>query len=187
MVLKQPLQIFNSFWGDHHHWMFFGGLTIATNGFSMVFLFCYHHFQWFSMVPDHWSNDAMVSMDRCGLVWQLRWCTFRRENSYHKKRLHLKVLHHIPIAFSRKLRGKQSTTEHLTFERDFRHVWTLSRRIWKFAFHKKYSICEIQHAKGHSGKFVEIREGYVLGHPYVMSWDISMWHSQWLLNHNRSY
>ena len=20
------------------------------------------------MVPDHWSNDAMVSMDRCGLV-----------------------------------------------------------------------------------------------------------------------
>ena len=21
------------------------------------------------MVPDHWSNDAMVSMDRCGLVW----------------------------------------------------------------------------------------------------------------------
>ena len=26
----------------------------------------------------------------------------------------------------------------------------------------------------------------VLGHPYVMSWDISMWHSQWLLNHNRS-
>ena len=26
----------------------------------------------------------------------------------------------------------------------------------------------------------------VLGHPYVMSWDISMWHSRWLLNHNRS-
>ena len=24
--------------------------------------------QWFSMVPDHWSNDAMVSMDCCGLV-----------------------------------------------------------------------------------------------------------------------
>ena len=21
------------------------------------------------MVPDHWSNDAMVSMDRCGLAW----------------------------------------------------------------------------------------------------------------------
>ena len=20
------------------------------------------------MVPDHWSNDAMVSMDRCGLI-----------------------------------------------------------------------------------------------------------------------
>ena len=48
--------------------MFLGGLTIAINGFTMVFLCCYHRFQWFSMVPDHWSNDAMVSMDRCGLV-----------------------------------------------------------------------------------------------------------------------
>ena len=67
MVLKRPLQIFNGFWGDHHHWMFLGGLTIAINGFTMVFWCCYHRFQWFSMVPDHWSNDAMVSMDRCGL------------------------------------------------------------------------------------------------------------------------
>ena len=49
--------------------MFFGGLTIAINGFSMVFLFFYHRFQWFSMVLDHWSNDAMVSMDRCGLLY----------------------------------------------------------------------------------------------------------------------
>ena len=47
--------------------MFFGGLTIDINGFSLVFGFCYHCFQWFSMVPDHWSNDAMVSMDRCCL------------------------------------------------------------------------------------------------------------------------
>ena len=47
--------------------MFFCNLTIAINGFSMVFLFFYHRFQWFSMVPDHWSNDAMVSMDRRGL------------------------------------------------------------------------------------------------------------------------
>ena len=46
---------------------FLGGLTIAINGFTMVFLCCYHRFQWFLMVPDHWSNDAMVSMDRCGL------------------------------------------------------------------------------------------------------------------------
>ena len=46
---------------------FLGGLTIAINGFTMVFWCCYHRFQWFSMVPDHWSNDAMVSMDRCGL------------------------------------------------------------------------------------------------------------------------
>ena len=51
--------------------MFFGGLTIAINGFSMVFLFFYHRFQWFSMVPDHWSNDAMVSMDRRGLDWNV--------------------------------------------------------------------------------------------------------------------
>ena len=68
MVLKRPLQIFNGFWGDHHHWMFLGGLTIAINGFTMVFWCCYHRFQWFSMVPDHWSNDAMVLMDRCGLI-----------------------------------------------------------------------------------------------------------------------
>ena len=47
---------------------FLGGLTIAINGFTMVFWCCYHRFQWFSMVPDHWSNDAMVSMDRCGLT-----------------------------------------------------------------------------------------------------------------------
>ena len=47
---------------------FFGGLTIAINGFTMVFLCCYHRFQWFLMVPDHWSNDAMVSMDCCGLA-----------------------------------------------------------------------------------------------------------------------
>ena len=33
----------------------------------MVFLCCYHRFQWFSMVPDHWSNDAMVSMDRLAM------------------------------------------------------------------------------------------------------------------------
>ena len=37
MVSKQPLQILNGFWGDHHHWMFFGGLTIAINGFSIFF------------------------------------------------------------------------------------------------------------------------------------------------------
>ena len=37
MVLKRPLQISNGFWGDHHHCMFFGGLTIDINGFSMVF------------------------------------------------------------------------------------------------------------------------------------------------------
>ena len=50
----------------------FGSLTIAINDFSMVFSFFCHRFQWFLMVPDHWSNDAMVSMDRRGLdgvIW----------------------------------------------------------------------------------------------------------------------
>ena len=27
-------------------------------------------FNGFSMVPDHWSKDAMVSMDRPGLIWE---------------------------------------------------------------------------------------------------------------------
>ena len=69
---------FQWFWRDHCKFSmvfeetitiecFLGGLTIAINGFTMVFWCCYHRFQWFSMVPDHWSNDAMVSMDRCGL------------------------------------------------------------------------------------------------------------------------
>ena len=43
-------------WSDHCNQWFFNG-----------FWSCYHRFQWFSMVLDHWSNDAMVSMDRCGL------------------------------------------------------------------------------------------------------------------------
>ena len=53
MVLKQPLQIFNGFWGDHHHWMFFGGLTIAINGFSMFFYFAtiaFNGFRWFRTI-----------------------------------------------------------------------------------------------------------------------------------------
>ena len=48
----------NVFWrSDHCHQWFFNG-----------FWSCYHRFQWFLMVLDHWSNDAMVSMDRYGLV-----------------------------------------------------------------------------------------------------------------------
>ena len=50
MVLKRTLEIFNGFWGDHHHWMFFGNLTIATNGFSMVFgiaTIAFNGFRWF--------------------------------------------------------------------------------------------------------------------------------------------
>ena len=53
MVSKRPLQIFNGFWGDHHHWMFFGSLTIAINGFSMVFHFstiAFSGFRWFQTI-----------------------------------------------------------------------------------------------------------------------------------------
>ena len=54
--LRRPSPL-NVFWqSDHCHQWFFNG-----------FWYCYHRFQWFSMVLDHWSNDAMVSMDRCGL------------------------------------------------------------------------------------------------------------------------
>ena len=46
--LKRPLQIFNGFWGDHHHWMFFGrsdhchqwfydGFLMLLPSLSMVF------------------------------------------------------------------------------------------------------------------------------------------------------
>ena len=55
--LRRPSPL-NVFWqSDHCHQWFFNG-----------FWYCYHRFQWFSMVLDHWSNDAMVSMDRYGLV-----------------------------------------------------------------------------------------------------------------------
>ena len=48
--------------------MFFGRSDHCHQWFYDGFLCCYHRFQWFSMVPDHQSNDAMVSMDRCGLT-----------------------------------------------------------------------------------------------------------------------
>ena len=38
MVLKRPLQIFNGFWGDHHHWMFFGRSDHCHQWFYDVFL-----------------------------------------------------------------------------------------------------------------------------------------------------
>ena len=50
MVLETPLEIFNGFVGDHHHLMFFGGLTIAINGLPMVFglaNIAFNGFQWF--------------------------------------------------------------------------------------------------------------------------------------------
>ena len=51
MVLKRSLKIFNGFGGHYHHWMFFGTLTIANGGFSLVFGPPNHLF---SMVKGHW-------------------------------------------------------------------------------------------------------------------------------------
>ena len=47
---------------NYHHLMIPSPRTIGFNGFSMVLGSFNHWFQWFSMVMDHWSNDAMVSM-----------------------------------------------------------------------------------------------------------------------------
>ena len=47
---------------------FFEGPAIGFNSFSMVFGSFNHWLQWFSMVMDHWSNDAMVSMYRSPLA-----------------------------------------------------------------------------------------------------------------------
>ena len=55
--LRRPSPLIVFWQSDHCHQWFFNG-----------FWCCYHRFQWFSMVPDHWSNDAMVSMDRCCLI-----------------------------------------------------------------------------------------------------------------------
>ena len=75
-VLNQPLQIFNGFWRDHHHWMFFGGLTIATNGFSMVFDFAtiaFNGFRWFRTIGQtmRWFRwIVVVYFGRCRPWWQ---------------------------------------------------------------------------------------------------------------------
>ena len=48
----------NVFWAaDHCLQWFYDVFLILLPSLSMV-----------SMVPDHWSNDAMVLMDRCGLI-----------------------------------------------------------------------------------------------------------------------
>ena len=73
MVLKRPLQISNGFWGDHHHWMFFGCLTIAINGFSMVFDFstiAFNGFRWFWTIGQtmRWFQWIVVVYWRTSLV-----------------------------------------------------------------------------------------------------------------------
>ena len=83
--MKKIFQVLNSIpwvrcasgnvWSNYHHWMFFGSLTMAmANNWHQQLYFngfwscsCHQRFQWFSMVLDRWSNDAMVSMDRHGL------------------------------------------------------------------------------------------------------------------------
>ena len=83
MVLKSPLQIFNGLWGDHHHWMFFGGLTIAINDFSMFFFI---FLPLLSMVFD--GSGPLV--ERCdgfdGLSWSRcylhLWCRFFVETPF---------------------------------------------------------------------------------------------------------
>ena len=50
MVLKRPLEIFNGFWGDYHHWMFFWQSGHCHHGFSMVFgltTIAFNGFRWF--------------------------------------------------------------------------------------------------------------------------------------------
>ena len=51
---------------NHYHYLIFSPQTIAFDGFPMVLGSFNHWFQWFSMVMDHWSNNAMVLMD-CSL------------------------------------------------------------------------------------------------------------------------
>ena len=55
--LRQPSPLNVFLQSDHCHQWFFNGCWS-----------CYHRFQWFSMVLYHWSNDAMVTMHRYGLI-----------------------------------------------------------------------------------------------------------------------
>ena len=65
------------------------------------------------MVPDHWSNDAMVSMDRCGL--------FRSEAILKKAVCYLECMFDIPfvvnsmyIEFSHPFMSQNQTFRELT-------------------------------------------------------------------------
>ena len=52
---------------NHYLKLIFSPQTIAFNDFLMVLGSFNHWFQWFSMVKDHWSNNAMVSIYRSPL------------------------------------------------------------------------------------------------------------------------
>ena len=66
---------FNGFWSINHwpRW-FFSLATIGLDGFAMVFGLATIGLNGFSMVANHWSNDGMVTIHRCGLNCSIvRW------------------------------------------------------------------------------------------------------------------
>ena len=67
MVLKETIGNFQWFWRRPSPLNVFWWHEHCNQWFFNGFWSCYHRFQWFSMVLDHWSNDAMVLMDRRGL------------------------------------------------------------------------------------------------------------------------
>ena len=75
-------------------------MTNAFNGFSMVLGSFNHWFQWFLMVIDHWTTDAMVSMDcsplaaRAALYLPLVHITSSIEHTTSTSKYNLKI-HHI--------------------------------------------------------------------------------------------
>ena len=70
---------FQWFWSNHCKFSMGFEETITIECFLAVWPLPPMVFQWFfislpslSMVPDHWSNDAMVLMDRCGLPYAVQ-------------------------------------------------------------------------------------------------------------------
>ena len=79
MVGKPPLMSMVLQWflvsktiGSNSFPMVLGLKTIGTNGFCNGFVVWQPLdtmvFKWFSMVPNHWSDDGMVTIHRSGLV-----------------------------------------------------------------------------------------------------------------------
>ena len=123
MILGEPLETIN-FCANHFHLMFFSALTIAFNGFQMV-LGSLNHLHllifspqtiasngfsmvlgsinhWFSMVMDHWSKDAMVSM-YCSPLNQV--LTGRRLPNYSMKNIGIWYLSKILGILAKNVKG----------------------------------------------------------------------------------